>query len=158
MKTFIVLAFLSFNAFAGSYIKTDEGQVEWKLNIKEMTGSVVASRSSINTERINLAYEDFLRASGGLGLFFNVGEIINETVTFDIADERSQDVIKDMLRIKFEGESQNPSTDISSSNVELSRLQCKEKGIFKKELICSAKFISTMEIQVIDSEDCPESL
>lgn len=148
MKLCLMIALLSSSAFAGSIIKSDSGSASWSMNIKNKVGVVKLTRNSTGYKGIDLSTEEKIRVSNILGWFSDLGILKEEAVTFENADERSQETVSNLIKNTLISELSKIDSEIKEADIKFDNLNCQEKGFFKKQLICSADYESRMNIEL----------
>lgn len=145
MKKFIcALALLtSVSSFAGTFVKEDLGFAVWSVKVnKTLDGYINVNRHSQTIETAELSSGERKLMSSHFNQATFYGNIGNDPVKFENSDERSQESAVEFIKKKLVSELSVVSVEVLSHDFEFKELNCRERGLIKRELICSGKFIS----------------
>lgn len=150
MKTLITLLALSFSlsGFAGTFLKEDAGKVSWVVKIdKEQKGTVSVSRTSQTIKGEGLSDEERMKASTLIG-FSGLGTVAQEELKFETTDARSIETVTAFIIKKMSDELANFPGQVIDALVTYEFLTCQETGFFKKQLVCSARYESSLTVEM----------
>lgn len=150
MKTLITLVALglSLTSFAGTFLKEDSGRAEWIIKIdKEQKGTVSVGRSSQSIKAVDLSPEEQIKLLPLVGLS-GLGTIIQEELTFETTDARSIEAVTALIKKKMTAELGSFPGEVIDAIVTYEYLNCQETGFFKKQLVCSARYKSSLTVEM----------
>lgn len=152
MKKFIcALALITCvsSSFAGTFVKEDLGFAVWEVKVnKTRDGHINVNRHSQTIETDELNSEERGHIASRFGWMATLGNIGNDPLKFENSDDRSQESAAEFIKKKLVSELGDLSVEVVGHDFAFNELNCRERGLIKRELICSGKYTSRMTVEI----------
>jgi len=145
-KLFVLalMATLSLSVSAGTFLKTEAGQVSWTVNLKDKKGSIQIYTHTQGYDSTRLDPHEQQRV---IFLPMSFGRSIDLPMNFELSDERSQETVEAYIVTLMKTELAGLPTKVLDSDVELQSITCLESGVFKKKLKCSTLYKAKLTVE-----------
>lgn len=153
MKKLIALLFalLSLSSFAGEFSKTETGSVQWVLNEKGLEGEF--KRQDIEFGFSDLRIGQAYRLTEALSLYDQTGEGGKFLFrSLNTINDQGSEIIKTNLKNTMIDQLKNLllNYSVKSNDLFLNSIECREKGMFSKRLVCTAQYENILVVELLD--------
>lgn len=146
-----ITSLFSFSAMAAPFVVEKVGKITWTVKDDECNSSTLdisQFQKKLYPEDKNLVGGPSNSSIMRLLLKIPSSGLSTQDVTFDYSEKGSKEQVQDIISMALVNEMHGLDIEAKSVSLDLESVDCQEKGLFKRELVCSAYYTGKVFIDL----------